>query len=156
MLLIRTTDKKLIRDFMVKDEIWNSFSDDMSVKEQYEPNLTTRSVWLKMIVDDKVVGMILVDNYNLTTLKMHPNILKGYRKYSRLLSERLLVIFTKTPDFINKLVLEIPFHRKIVYNLAKKIGFVDEGINRQSFLKDGIYYDQWLLGLTKEEIKGLL
>lgn len=141
---------------MLKDEIWDSFTDDMSSKEEYQPDISTRSCWLKVVIDDQVAGLVLIDNYNLTTLKMHPYLLNGYREYSRKLIKRVLGIFMKTPGFINKLVVEIPFHRRIVYNLAKKTGFIDEGVNRKSFLKDGTYYDQWNLGLTKEEIKGLL
>lgn len=156
MLLINTKDKKLIRDFMIKDEIWDSFTDDMSIKENYEPDMSTRAAWLKVVINKMVVGLVLIDNYNLTTLKLHPYMIKEYRKHSRTLVKRVLSIFLKTPDFINKLVVEIPFHRRIVYNVAKKIGFIDEGINRQSFLKNGVYHDQWNLGLTKNEVKGLL
>ena len=156
MLLINTRKHKLIKSFMLNEYIWDSFTDDMSDKEQYEPDLSTRACWLKVIIDNKLVGLVLVDNYNLTTLKLHPYMVKEYRNHSRELIKRVLGIFLKTPDFINKLVVEIPFHRRIVYNLAKKIGFKDEGINRQSFLKDGVYYDQWNLGLTKKEIKGML
>tara|TARA_R110002110_G_scaffold98554_2_gene252168 strand:- start:72 stop:542 length:471 start_codon:yes stop_codon:yes gene_type:complete len=156
MLLINTKDAKLIEDFMLKGEIWDSFTDDMSDKDNYSADLGTSSAWLKVVIDEEVVGLVLIDNYNLTTLKMHPYLLKDYRKYSRKLIKRVLSIFLKTPDFINKLVVEIPFHRRIVYNLAKKVGFIDEGINRGSFLKGSVYYDQWNLGLTKKEIKGLL
>ena len=156
MILINTKDSELIKSFMLTDEVWLSFTDDMSTKESYEPDLGTRAAWLKVIIDNKIVGLVLMDNYNLTTLKLHPYILKEYRNQSRELIKRALSIFLKTPEFINKIVVEIPFHRKIVYNLAKKIGFVDEGINRKSFLSGGVYYDQWNLGLTKEEVKGLL
>ena len=141
---------------MIKDEVWDLWANDMSVKEHYKPDLSSRSVWLKMMINGELAGVVLVGNYNLTTLKMHPYILKCYRKYSRTLSTKLLTMFMGTPKFINKLVLEIPFHRRIVYNLAKKMGFIDEGINRGSFLKDGVYYDQWNLGLTKNEIRCLL
>jgi len=156
MLLINTKNKNLIKGFMLRDEVWNAFSDDMSSKEHYVPDFSTRACWLKVIIDEKVVGVVLVDNYNLTTLMIHPYLLKEYRKHSRDLIKRVLVIFMKTPDFINKLVVEIPFHRRIVYNLAKKTGFIDEGVNRESFLKNGVYYDQWFLGLTKKDIRALI
>ena len=62
----------------------------------------------------------------------------------------------ETPEFINKMIVSIPFCRKIVYNTAIKTGFIEEGVNRQSFLKDGVFYDQWDLGLTKNEIRCLV
>lgn len=156
MVITDTKECELIRDFMLQDEVWKNFSDDMGDKNEYEPDLSSKSVWLKVVIDDMVAGMVLIDNYNLTTLKLHPYLLKKYRKHSRQLIKKILSIFLTTPDFINKLVVEIPFHRKIVYNLAKNMGFVDEGINRESFLKGGVYYDQWNLGLTKSEIRVLL
>ena len=141
---------------MLNDEVWCNFTDDMSTKDGYEPDLSTRSLWVEVNIDGNFAGMVLMDNYNLTTLKLHPYLLNQYRAHSRELIIELLKVFMKTPDFINKLLVEIPKHRRIVYNLAKKIGFIDEGINRESFLKYGIYHDQWLLGLTKKEIKDLL
>lgn len=141
---------------MLQDEFWNVFSDDMGVKDNYEPDLSTRSAWLKVVIDGDLVGLVWFKNYNLTTLKLHPYVYRYHRKHSREVIKRALAVFLRTPDFINKLVVEMPFNRRIVYNLAKRIGFIDEGVNRASFLKGGIYYDQWNLGLTKEEIKGLL
>lgn len=140
---------------MTSSEVWNTFSDDMGDKLHYEPDLSTRSLWIKVFIDGNMAGMALMENYNLTTLKLHPYLLKAYRAYSRELSKELIRLFLKAPDFVNKLVVEIPVHRKIVYNLAKKMGFVDEGINRESFLKDGIFLDQWNLGLTRKEVEKL-
>jgi hypothetical protein len=156
MLLINTKDKDLIREFMLQDEVWEMFSDDMATKDKYYPDMSTKSAWLKVVIDDELAGVVLLDNYNLTTLSLHPYLSRKFRKHSRELIIRVFHIFMRTPDFINKLIVEIPFNRKIVYNLAKKSGFKDEGVNRESHLKNGIYYDQWNLGLTKKEIKGML
>lgn len=156
MIFVNTKDSKFIKSFMTSDEVWSNFSDDMSEKLNYEPDLSTRSLWLKVMINNDLAGLALMENYNLTTLKLHPYLLKDYRVYSRELIKELLALFLKTPAFVNKLVVEIPTHRKIVYNLAKKIGFVDEGINRESFLKDGVFLDQWNLGLTKKEVKKII
>ena len=156
MIFINSKDSKSIIDFMTSDEVWNNFSDDMSEKANYEPDLSARSLWLKVMIDNNMAGMVLMENYNLSTLKLHPYLLKAHKSHSRELIKELLSLFLKTPDFVNKLVVEIPTHRKIVYNLAKKTGFVDEGINRGSFLKDGVFLDQWNLGLTKKEVEKLI
>lgn len=155
MIFVDTKDSDLIKRFMTSDEVWDNLSDDMSDKLNYEPDLSTGSLWLKVMINDNFAGLALMENYNLTTLKLHPYLLKGYKIYSRELIKELLTLFLKTPAFVNKLVVEIPTHRKIVYNLAKKIGFVDEGINRGSFLKNGVFLDQWNLGLTKKEVKNI-
>ena len=33
-----------------------------------------------------------------------------------------------------------------------KVGMQEEGINRQSYMKNGKIYDQWHLGITRNEI----
>ncbi|QDP63211.1 MAG: hypothetical protein Unbinned1520contig1002_9 [Prokaryotic dsDNA virus sp.] len=156
MKFVNAKDSKSIIDFMTSDEVWESFSDDMSDKSQYLPDLSSTSLWLNVIIDGELAGMALLENYNLTTLKMHPYLLKPYRIYSRLLITELYILFLKSPLFVNKLVVEIPSHRKVVYNLAKKMGFIDEGVNRKSFLKDGVFLDQWNLGLTRKEVEKLI
>jgi RimJ/RimL family protein N-acetyltransferase len=57
---------------------------------------------------------------------------------------------------MQKVNISIPKTRRIVYNLAKNVGFKDEGVNRMSFTKNGKTHDQWLLGLTRKEIRGML
>ena len=141
---------------MTQDEVWVNFCDDMADKVQYEPSIDTRHLWVRVTIDDVFVGIVLLENYNLSTLKLHPYLLKKYKKHSRELVLRALRLFMKTPYFVNKIIVEIPTHRKIVYNLAKKIGFIDEGINKESFLKSGVFLDQWNLGLTKAEVKKVI
>lgn len=156
MILTRTEDPELVRNFMIQDEVWDTFTDDLSVKDKYIPDFSSKSLWLKVVIDGELIGAILVENENLSTLRIHPCLSKPYRIMIREVFNSLFKIILNTPFFINKIVVSIPFSRRIVYNTAKKIGFKDEGINRESFLKNGIFYDQWNLGLTKEEIKGLI
>ena len=141
---------------MLTDEVWDNFSDDMADKEYYEIEISSRKLWVKVDISGDFAGVVLMENYNLSTIKIHPYLMKEFKAYSRDLIRLILKVFLKSPPFINKLVVEIPTNRKIVYNLAKKIGFVDEGINRKSFLKDGVFLDQWNLGLTKDEVKKIV
>ena len=57
---------------------------------------------------------------------------------------------------INKVISIIPENQKKVYNFAKKVGFIDEGVNRHSYKRDGNIYDQWYLGITRNEIEDYL
>ena len=154
--LIRTFNVELIKAFMLQPEVWDNFTDDMSDRKQYDPEINSGRLWLFVMDGFNLVGTILLENTNLNTLSIHPCLLKSHSKYIREVFNSLFKLLINTPDFINKFVVSIPFSRRIVYNCAKKIGFIDEGINRESFLKNSIFYDQWLLGLTKREIKGLI
>lgn len=156
MIIAETRDSNIITDFMTKDEVWETFTDDMSEKDQYIPDLSSKSLWLTVSCECGLVGIVSIENENLNTLRIHPCLLKKHRTKIREVFNLLFKMILNTPYFINKVVVSIPFSRRIVYNTAKKIGFKDEGVNRESFLKDGVFHDQWNLGLTKKEIKGLI
>ena len=47
---------------------------------------------------------------------------------------------------ITKLVTEVPFIYLDVVNFGLKNGWIIEGINKQSYLKGGLIYDQYYLG----------
>jgi len=53
----------------------------------------------------------------------------------------------------NKLICKIPTEFVDVYMFAKKHGFTDEGLDRQSIKKKGKILDRYILGMTMKEIK---
>ena len=53
---------------------------------------------------------------------------------------------------IAKINVTIPENQVKVINFAKKVGFKKEGLNRDSYLKDGKLYGQQNLGITRKEI----
>jgi RimJ/RimL family protein N-acetyltransferase len=63
---------------------------------------------------------------------------------------------TNSKEDANKVNVKIPTFNKVGKNMALKIGFKEEGIDRQSYQRDGKFYDQYLLGITKNEIKEVL
>ena len=64
--------------------------------------------------------------------------------------EALAWMFENTP--CRKVVTCVPSFNSLALRLAKQIGMVPEGVNRRSFLKDGVIYNQTLLGICKEEL----
>lgn len=149
-------DENTIREFMIEDDVWDTFTDDNSSKDAYLPVFESKTLWLKVLYNEHVIGFIFIENDNMSTLKIHPCLAKEYRPLIRDVFKALFMWFVALPELVNKMVVSIPFTRQIVYNTARKIGFIDEGINRESFLKGGVFHDQWNLGLTRKEIKDLL
>lgn len=154
--LTQTSDMNLVKLIVTSPEIWDYSVEDGVKKDCYIPTYDDYSLWLLCEIDNEIAGAVYVCNANTNTLIMHPNILKKYRKHCRDVIYVFLKWFLDLPKFICKLNVAIPSCRRIVYNLAKKIGFIDEGINRNSFCKNGIMHDQYLLGLTRLEVEGLL
>jgi hypothetical protein len=52
----------------------------------------------------------------------------------------------------NKIIVQIPSDRPELVNFAKHHGFIEEGINRESVMKQGKIMNIIQLGITKREI----
>lgn len=139
---------------MLKGEVWKTYNCDILTKDSFMVN--SGDLWLNVVSNSCFIGLVRLSNYNNYTLELHPYLLAEHKAKCREVINEVFKLFLTFPSFINKLIATIPFSRKIVYNLAKKTGFQDEGINRKSILIDGVYLDQWNVGITKEEVKEIL
>ena len=79
------------------------------------------------------------------------NKIRGKRTYetTRL---ALICLINDFPCY-KKVIVFIPIINKNVKMFALRIGFKEEGLNRQSYIKNGDIIDQWLMGMTQKEIK---
>ena len=151
-----TNDMILVRNIITKPEIWeHSVEDSVSLNDFY-PETSATAYWLICEVENVTVGVISVHYENKTSVKIHPCLLSGYRSHSRRMIIELFKWLVKMGGEMQKVNISITKTRRIVYNLAKNVGFKDEGVNRMSFTKNGKTHDQWLLGLTRKEIRGML
>jgi len=146
-----TEDIELIKSLMSK--VWDTATADNDKFENFEPRIDNFNGWLIVSDYGNIDGIVYVEQSTTTTAVFHPYLL-GKKGSGRDMIKQVLSWFLNTP--IQKVNVCIPVLYKSTYNTAKKIGFIDEGVNRKSFLKNGKYHDQFLLGLTRLEIQGLL
>ena len=73
------------------------------------------------------------------------------RSATSLISSRFAV--SRKNFMRTKVIAQVPFLYPNVKDFCLKNGFVVEGINRLSHQKDGVIVDQWLLGITRDEIE---
>jgi hypothetical protein len=154
--LTHTTDMNIVKSLLVTPEIWEQAAEDGVNKDDYYPAYDNLSAWLLCELDDEIIGLIFIHNESLCSINMHPYLKRKYKRKGRDMMIAFFNWFLTLPAGICKVNVSIPFNRKIVYNFAKRVGFKDEGINRMSYLKGGVNHDQYQLGLTRDEIKGLL
>jgi len=64
-------------------------------------------------------------------------------------------IIDNTPE-CKKVTAQIPVIYDNVRRFIEQFGFVQEGINRQSYQKAGKILDQWNYGITRPEIEAFL
>lgn len=154
--LNHTTDMDLVRSILIAPEIWEQAAEDGVNQDDYYPGYDALSAWLLCEVDDEPIGLILVHHESSSVLNIHPYLKHKFKRKGRAMMTEFFNWFVSLPESACKVNVTIPFNRKVVYNFAKKVGFKDEGVNRMSYKKAGVIYNQYRLGLTRDEIKGLI
>jgi len=137
-------DKNIISKIFNHPNIFNWISDDLSAKP-YIPDIR-RNLY---IMDDLGNAIVKVSPVNGVCCHVHIAVLP------EMMGEAAITFFKQaiTWGFQNtqymKIIGMIPEYNKLAINLAKRIGFEQEGIIKKSFLKNHKLHDQVLLGLTK-------
>lgn len=140
-----------IRSFMVNPEVWNKISQDGHNPDDF--GIDETAGWLAYKVNDKVVGMFCFDECQGPMARFHPYMLSEYKMEHAYKACREAIKYAFDEVGVLKLVAQVPFLYKEVYNFGLKLGFIEEGVNRKSFLKNGKIYDQWHLGMMQGELK---
>lgn len=128
-------------------------SSDDDNPDNFEPRVDSLNGWVIVKDYDKIDGIVYIELQTTTTAMLHPYLLSEKGKGRKMIKE-VLKWLLKTK--IHKINISIPVIYQSTINTAKKLGFIEEGINRESFLKNGKHHDQRLFGLTRSEIEGLL
>lgn len=142
----RTLDVGLCMDIM--RSMWDDISEDGA--EEYYPDVVGE-YWVQMFTDE-TIGLYRLHRLNAITYQIHAFILPKHRENHANESGKMILQWCRDNLEFNKLVAEIPFKYENVYRFTLAQGFRDEGVNRESFLKNGKIWDQWRLGLLRSEI----
>ena len=154
MLYLKQAESVEEIEHILKDpEIFGRISEDGIVAASYEVPFDGHQIYMKIMVDDQLIGVWIVYPDNRTTLNIHCNILKDHREHGKSAGNLILEWFAlESEDSYQKLNAEIPVIYNDVYHFTKSFGFADEGINRQSIMKGGTIVDQYRLGITRAEV----
>ena len=148
----RTYDTALIYNVITNEAIWKTISEDGHNPSVWSPDVF-RDCWLEMSIDGETVGVFLLKALNSMMLEVHPHILPKFRGEIGMQAgiEHLRWVYDNFPNY-RKIVCSVPTLYKNVKIYAMQLGYQEEGVNRLSFLKGGKIYDQWTLGITRDEI----
>lgn len=153
---VRTEDADFIKEVITSPGLWPTVAEDGHNPEDYIPD-TERGCWLSIIHDGQFIGLYYIHAHNTVLAEIHAHILPECRKEFSFPSggAALYWIYEYAPQY-QKIIANVPRIYENVKNFTAKFGFVVEGVNRKSYLKNGELHDQWLLGITRDEIKGFL
>lgn len=147
-----TNDLQEVINLLSDPELLGRIAEDGATTEDLKKLVTDDQYYLMIKMNDESVGVWWLHESSSSTLDIHCNILKQYRKPAKSAGQLIIEWFlNKAPIRYQKLNAEIPVIYPEVYHYTKNHGFVDEGINRKSICKNGTIVDQWRLGLTRTE-----
>ena len=154
MRVERTYNAKLVLSVLENPTIWDCIAEDGFVKGDYIPDVHGEC-WLAMYEDDDLIAVYRLHAHNSATVEGHTHVLPEFRKtHSKQTCVEAFKYVLTTP--YHKVIVQIPEIYQNVIDFVKMLGFRQEGINHQSYLKDGKYINQIQLGITKPEIEDYL
>ncbi len=144
MRLERLFDTNICRQ--VVHDLWDCVSDD-GAQQPFLPDVDNE-YWIG-IYEDGLSGIYRIHAINQVTWQIHALMID--RTHAKESGKRILEWFYNE-NIGHKLIAEIPVIYPNVYHFTKKQGLKDEGVNRESFMKNGKIVDTYRLGITREEI----
>ena len=152
----RVTDKAVVNAIMKQPDIWATIAEDGQNQENFDCDVVGEH-WLLMTTKDYVVGLYNIHAINVIQCQIHAHVFPEHRKKHSYETGVLALkwLYDNEPSY-QKLIAIIPVIYENVKKFTCQFGFQVEGINRMSYLKNGEIVDQYLLGITREEIEEFL
>lgn len=136
-------------------DIVESIYADEFIKEQYRNDLYQENYrdnpdfgYIGAYIDTELVGMFCCIDVSLIEIEVHPAFYKDSTIYSREVCKEFIKWMFEENNIYRITTMVMDFRRKAV-NLALKIGFKYEGKMNKCAIRDGIWYDKHILGITK-------
>lgn len=148
----RTYDAIEIRKILEDKEIFERVSEDGQSIGLINIPLDDSNHWVGAYIDDLIIGVFWLHPISLVCGYIHTQILKQYRREHAANASTLMLGYMVDNTEYLKFETKIPVIYENVHIYGLAMGFKDEGVSRQSFLKDGGLHDQYCMGVTRQEI----
>lgn len=141
----------VVVDAIMKDpSVWPHIHED-GVGEDYQPVDHESLYWMLVKDGTEVLGLFFLHPRGQSCIEMHTCLLpacwgKRAKKAASLLAEWVFL-----DSGYLKLVTSVPSYNRVALKYAVAGGMKEEGINRASYMHNGLLMDQIMLGYTKED-----
>lgn len=106
--------------------------------------------WM-LVSDDQPAGVFLLHAVRSQCYEVHTCLLPRIWGQRASIAAQLLIDHVFNVICAQKLITNVPAKNRPALRFAKASGLVIEGVNRESFMRDGVMEDQIMLGITKKE-----
>ncbi len=138
--------------------IFNTCWDEVSADgvAGYTPDVIGEN-WVGLIADGQYVGVYRFHQTATHTWEGHAHMIPDKRKaYTKASASPIKRWMLENLEGLEKINVTIPALYQNVVRFTESIGFIREGVDRMSFMKNGELHDQVKLGMTRAEIEGSL
>jgi hypothetical protein len=147
MIITETKDIDKIKRVLCDSDIYERITDDGCLPvEEFEPVTPCESVYY--LTDENDIGIVFLHWKNGVTLEGHIQVLKEHRgdaiEFGRL---ALKWIWANTEAI--KITAVIPSKYPSVAKFIVKSGFKAEGISENSYMKNGVLFNQLYFGISR-------
>lgn len=148
MRIERTHDMELVRQIMAHPQIFPHIHEDGTD----EPCPIDHEAFHWMLVSDgEPAGVFLLHARGASCYEVHTCLLPRIWGAESKVAAALLIRHVFTSLEARKLVTNVPANNRHALRFAKASGMQIEGVNRASFLRNGVMEDQTMLGITLKE-----
>ena len=156
MKIVQLYDINIIRGVMMHEDILPTIIDDTWDGMAHMPDISN-DIYLGCVVDDKLIGLYVLHWIGGVTLQGHAHILKEFRAEHSVKSCRLIMAWIlEKIHRCKKVACFVPSVYPNVKQFLAACGFTEEGILRKSFALNGQIHDQWIMGVTRDEMQEIL
>lgn len=150
MELTRTHDMELVERLMRHPRVWPHLHDD-GTPEDWAPIDHDSIYWMVVTVEGAPLGVFLVHPVNSFCFEMHTCLWPELWGPEAAKAGQMLAAWVFTETECRKLVTNVPAYNRVARRFAIAAGGQQEGVNRASFMSNGVMHDQIFYGITKEE-----
>jgi len=150
MKIERTHDMELVREILSHPSIWPHIHEDGT--DEPAPDDHEQFHWM-LVSDGAPAGVFLLHPRTSRCLEMHTCLLPRIWGAGASEAARLLANYVFQELGALKLVTNVPASNRRALRFAQASGGKIEGVNRASFMRNGVMEDLIMLGLTYEEWK---
>lgn len=144
MRVVRTRDLSVINAVFKHPENVDMLGDDGS--EDVEYPITDIVFYLAVYDGVDLCGLFMLFPLNSITLDTHVAFMPEFRGKKALIAGQMMMSWVARNTQFKKLVACIPAINRACCAYAVQSGYTREGVNRASFIKNGVVYDQYYFG----------
>lgn len=145
----RTYDTAKIMAVLLHPDIIKTISEDGCGKLEINVDGTC---FIACDIDGITAAVFIFDKLGAHVVDVHAHVLPANRQHSKDIGAAILSHFFTIAPWATKLNALIPTCYPNVIAFAQHFGFINEGINRKSYLHNGDLIDQVYLGATRQEV----